>query len=211
MIHQLTIQLNHFSILLKAKNCFGVPGRFDIRRQHTIVRFQMSEGTDFLNWEEGSQETGSGKRKPTPHHRCVLRLVSFKRKHIWQPRIWKQILLKLPMSICPFESHCLTSDILIPSLKIAVTGNCGDTGVLLVRVLVSMLTLSSHNFCCVHSLLMCVSWTCASVTEATIVETICSTHKLEKWSITLLQLLSCITGSSTRRGCTWGTTMTFSA
>lgn len=82
MIHQLTIQLNHSSILLKAKNCFGVPGRFAIRRWHTIVRFQMNERIDILNWEEGSQETGSGKGKPTPHQRCVLRLVSFKRKHV---------------------------------------------------------------------------------------------------------------------------------
>lgn len=86
--------------------------------------------------------------------------------------------------------------------------------VLLVHDHITAIALPSHPSCSVDSLsiqLLCISWTCASVTEATTVGTIYSTRKLEKWSITLLQLLLCTTDSNTPRGCTWDMMMTFSA
>lgn len=115
----------------------------------------------------------------------------------------KIISAHLPLRKC----HHMPSEVLIPPLKLS---NYEDTWVYTCACPYVSFPFWQLLLCSFTVQILCISWTCASVIEATTVETICSTHKLEKLSTISLRSLSCTTGSSTRRGCTWGMTMTFS-
>lgn len=145
-----------------------------------MVGFQMEERNGFLQWAEGIYERGDRKGVPASHHRCVLRW-SFLRKsthNSWRSANRFCYNVQCPCAFLKVISCPQMAT--YPLLNIAVLCDTWGSTCTCSRQYVS---LASDISCSMHLLFvqpLCISWTCASVIEATTVETICSTHKLEK-------------------------------